>query len=348
MASITRFHISWLLTAALPEAVAGAGKPALSSLPEYASAFDAAPDDGAIWTKPWGTHNLRNKYWSATFTPGYARADGPTAWIKQAPLRRAAGYVPSTAIPNVAVVCDRYLFPSGVGVVITATFEGDVSIADATELHRKLCEDRVLAGSDGTVRSVDRVLSYELRELERDVLGAASAAPEESELTIVTTIAGASASVSTADATALLTQLCYPGQPPGQVKVLAAKPGKFTETLRVAGSSSQASWSPQRSTTAKGMTGLTCYHHNLVHSGLQVSQLLGLVELAGDDPQNAPDRAQQLYKRAVAILGWAYGSKSVYSTPFAAETIDESGLVDRINRFRKRLSGEPAIFRRTV
>ena len=347
MASITRFHVSWMLTAALPEAVSGAASPALSTLPEYASAFNAAPEDGAIWIKPWGTYNLRHKYWAATLSPGYARADGSTAWIKQAPLRRAAGYMPTADIPNVAVRCERYLFPSGVGMAITATFEGELSTDAVVELHRKLCQDNVFAGSDGTARSVDQVLWYELRELERDVLGGASAAPEQSELTTVTTIAGASSSVSTADATSLLTQLCYPGQPPGKVKVLTAKPGKFTETLRVAGSNSQASWSPQRSTTAKGKTGLTCYHHNLVLSGLQVSQLLGLVELGGDDPQNAPDRAQQLYKRAGTILGWAYGSKTVYSTSFAAANIDESGLVDRINTLRKRLSSEPPIFRRS-
>lgn len=107
-----------------------------------------------------------------------------------------------------------------------------------------------------------------------------------------------------------------------------------------------ASWAPKFSTTARGDQGLTCYHHNVVLSTLQTLQLLALVELAADDYARAPARAQELYTRAVAVLGWTYGGRQAYATGFAPAVIDDSGLVERIDAIRHRLLHQGPLHRR--
>jgi hypothetical protein len=344
LASITRFHVSWLLTSALPQIVVGGlGTPRLGSQQDYGVSATAAPTFGSAWLKPWGTYTVRHQYWSTLLGAGYATADPYSAWVKQVPLMKAPGFTPTSDLPDVTVTCDRYLYPSGVGVAVTATFEGEVSIPEATELQRKLVQDPVFKASNLAMRTIGAILADELDLLAEDVLGTPSQGAVQSDrLTLVTTIAGAKGEVSAADATALLNQMCYPGQPPGGTpQVLPARTGNFKETIRVAGENSQASWSPKRSTTPRGTDGLTCYHHNLVLCSLHVTQALNLARFAGDRPFNAPDRAQQLYKLAVSLLGWAYGSSLFYSTAFTRAAVDESGLLDQVNAVRQVYGEEP-------
>ncbi|WP_229992322.1 hypothetical protein [Arthrobacter sp. Bi26] len=350
MASITRFHISWLLTSALREVVIdGLGKPSLSSLTSYTTAFMAAPTTGAEWLKPWGSYETGHKYWAALLGSGYSTAQAYSGWIKQVPLLRSRGFVPTTNRLNVIVTCERYLYPSGVGIAVTATFEGDLTLEAAASLQQQLTQLAVFKASDDKIRTIDMILLHEVQQLEKDVLGSPSSSPVRGlELTTVTTISGATGTTSTEEATALLRQMCYPGQPPGNTLIIANKHGKFAETIRLAGQNTQASWSPKRSTTPKESDGLTCYHHNTVLSALHIAQLLNLAELAGPQPAKEPAHAQQLYTRAGAVLGWAYGGESVYSTYFAPAAIDDSHLVNGINLIRKDLAGHGPIHLRNA
>lgn len=344
MTTITRFHLSWLRTEALPELVSGtAGVPSIGALTNYAKVFEAAPTEGADWVKPWGTYKIRHHYWSELLGSAYARTDAYSAWLKQVPLRREAGFTPTTTVDGVTVTCERYLYPSGIGMAINATSDGEMMLADAAELHRRLCQDDVFVGSDGVHRGIASNLSFEVRTFEELVLGLPSAAPVGDSTRTVTTIAGSTGGISIDDATSVLKQLCYPGQQPGQTTVFAGRSGNFTETIRVAGRDSQVSWSPQRSTTSKGREGLTCYHHNVVLSTLHTEQMLNLVALAGDGFANAPDRHRQLYARAGSVLGWIYGGESAYSTRFSPEIIESSGLVARVNQIRSWLSTKPPL-----
>lgn len=299
MTTITRFHVTMLQTSALPEIVAGeGGQPTLGSLSEYISTFTAAPTEGAAWLKPWGKHTTGHKYWASLLGGQYAkRTESQTsekkaqsAWAKQIPLRRAQGFTPSVqeSLGPVSVTCERYLYPAGVGVEITATFEGAEALKTAEELHSSLSQDAVFIAADGKARRIDSILRHELGQLEKDVLGKPSAAAVSSHPWMVTTIAG-TGGPALGDAVAdVLTRMCYPGQEPGRAKELKPKSGKFSETIRVTGQQALASWAPRCSATYRRSEGLTCYHHNVVLSTLQTLQLLSLVELAAEDYMNAP------------------------------------------------------------
>lgn len=190
MTTISRFHVSVLQASALPEIVAGVGgTPALGSMSDYFSAFAGAPTEGATWLKPWATHTTGHKYWTHLLGGQYATAPAKdetdkdkekrisekalTAWKKQVPLRRIEGFTPSVLeeLPAVTVACERYLYPSGVGVAITATFEGKEQLDKAEDLHRRLTQDPVFIASDGVARKIDSILRFELGQLEQEVLG---------------------------------------------------------------------------------------------------------------------------------------------------------------------------------
>lgn len=341
MTTVTRFHVSWLQTSAVPEFVAGgAGTPSLSELNEYSAAFAAAPAVGAAWMKPWGNYSRGHRYWSNLLGSAYARADTLSAWTKQVPLRRADGYTPGTELSAVIVGCERFLYPSGVGVAITATFDGELPLPGALSLHSELCQGPVFVGSDRVARRIKGILAYVLEELENEVLGNPSSAPVRSQQQTITTIAGSTGKTKTGAATETLKQLCYPGQQPGRTTIFPNRTGNFSGTIRAAGQRSQATWSPIRSATTAERNGLTCYHRNVLLATLHTMQLLNLTELAGDDFASDADRAQQLYRRAGTVLGWLYGGASAYSTRFTPKLIDDSGLRERIDRIRLRLSGD--------
>ena len=359
MTTISRFHVSVLQASALPEIVAGEGIPALGSLSDYISAFAGAPTESATWLKPWGTHTTGHKYWTNLLGGQYAKAPDKdekeriaekalTAWKKQVPLRRIEGFAPSVLeeLSAVTVTCDRFLYPSGVGAAITATFEGTELLDKAEDLHRRLSQDAVFIASDGKARKIDNILLFELNKLEQEVLKTPSSAAVRSPTWMETTIAGAEERATSEGAVDMLTRLCYPGQAPGWAKAFDAKKGKFSETIRVAGEQAMASWAPKFSTTNQGRDGLTCYHHNVVLSTLQTLQLLTLVRLAGGNYRNAPARAQELYARAVAVLGWIYGGRQAYSTCFSPTVIDDSGLVPQVNSIRNRLLHQGPLHRR--
>lgn len=343
MTRVTRFHLTSLMTAALPELITRGFAATQMGAESYAAAFVAAPTQGPTWTKPWGTHVNHHQYWSRMLGSGYMVASSDSAWRKQTPLCNTTGYVPGTTLEGLGVGCERYLYPSGVGIAVTVTVEDDLSLDEVKGLHRRLCQESVFLGSDGKPRSIRSVLSFELERLGESVLGAGSVVlVRDDQPTFVTTIAATSDPAASDDAAAFLTAICCPRQGSGGATVFPAPGGRLGGTIRVAGEDTLASWAPDLSFDERWHESLTCYHHNQVLSALLVASLLDLVDHGGDHPERGSDPAIQLYKQAGALLGWLYGGakSSVYATPFAYAAIVGSGLVDRINHVRAWLPTE--------
>ena len=341
--------LAWVRTRTQPNLLLTAGgSPTLSRQDSYLSAFTDGSDH-AGWRRPWIGDDSYNYYWARNLGQNYRAATANRAWKRQVPLRDATPPVLTTSLDSVSLSCDRFIFPCGTGVVITAEVSGPLDAAGLVGLAARLAGAPVI-GAPGSAEpsALAAVIGDVLDGLEEQVLGAADpgAVGEIKPTTIaaVTATSGwPSAPVVQADPVhRLLEGLCRMTAAPlsGSVGDLASAlvdaARDHPDTVRLCVGAGRAVWSPDQSATPDGSRKLNCYHQNLVMASLQCQVLLDAVQWAAAQPGGSfSEDVKILLRPVVNVLGLLYGKvDDMYASNFVRRQIDSSGLVPDIGNLR--------------
>lgn len=356
MTTIQRFLTSWVATSALPRMILRAeGSPRVAYSSDYEQEFRRADAGTGTWQKPWVNDHSYSNFWKHSVGDDYRHKSGWRAWDAQVPLRHSNAITAQTGVPGITVTVDRLLYPTGVGVVITALYEGDpISELQAKRIPHALEEEPIFRTRSGEGPGVPlrRFVADLLTDLQREVLGDVDPdATTDDRPTKITTITrtiepallkdGATApETDRTAAVAFLMGLC--GIEGSTAVAAGRKLGQTTawaDTLRVRGRGAQATWSPVLSGNKRGSKLLSCYHRNQVFAALQLGSLLNAVSaVAESGVGSAPELSRELIRTRLLLLGRIYGgAKNAYISEFSYRTIKESDLVETINELRDEL-----------
>lgn len=352
MATLDSIVVSWSRTRVQPLRVtAGVGHPSLGTEPAYRSAWDEALP-GTPWQKPWFDEATYSNFWARELGGAYRVASGHKAWTTHTPLRRRTPPTLTCTLPDVALTCAQYLYPTGSGVLVTAEITGSREPAALLELVAQLSTAHVVSVDGRPPTAMAAVIGGLLDDVDRVVLPAPDPdVVDEPRLRTVATVThapGWDAAVieSGGPVHRLLAGLCLLSAAPltGAVAPLEELQVKepnanFPDTVRVATGTGQAVWSPIESAQPAPSTRLRCYHRNLALASMHTAVLLGTARWATQVPvATLPADARAALRAVLGILGRKYGkSDGVYATRLGRRQIDGSELVPSISSLRLQL-----------
>ncbi|SDC01743.1 hypothetical protein GA0111570_11442 [Raineyella antarctica] len=340
MGTIESIVVSWSLARAQPSRFTrGAGSPDLSNEASYRSAWTDASAGGGDWRPPWASDRAYSNFWKWEVGGSYESVSPHGAWQHQVPLRREPTIVLESTVAGAELGCAQFLYPTGTGVMVTAVITGDHT---APLLLASLAELTANVRVQGGARSMNGVLDMLLDDAEVNCLGQPD--PSGSEEKRARTVAVVTKAKDWDSPTPqagdevhrLLASLCLMSAAPLtgtlaplESMVVGPPTTRFADTVRVALGSGQAIWSLYQPAEK-----LACYEHNLALASMQTSVLLETVRWLSDSAPLEALRAESV-RLALQTLGRKYGAAdSVYSSDFVRRQIDDSHLVDQINRLR--------------
>lgn len=341
--------ISWLRTRALPRQIVTADGPyGLGRQAGYFAKFTAA-DEHMAWRRPWIGDESYSYFWARNLGQNYRMSSADKAWKRQVPLREAAPPTLSTTESGVAVRCDRFAYPTGVGVVVTADLAGPLDAADLLELAASLNGNKIMAvAGSAQPKTMTAMLGDLLDGAERAVLSDTdpNAVGDLKPTTVATVTATTDwpwAPVVQADAVhRLLEGLCRLNVTPlassvGDLKTASLnEAGSYPGTSRFAVARGRAIWSPNQSCTLDGAHRLGCYHQNQTLATLQAGVLLDTTRwVSGQQVPGLGEDVKGLLRPVVNVLGLLYGKVGdMYASAFIRRQINDSDLVPLIGDLR--------------
>jgi hypothetical protein len=349
MSTIDGISISWVRTRAVPAQIiqlqVGDG---LTSRQRYLTHF-ATAGQWEAWRQPWIGDESFSYFWSRSFGPNYRMTAADKAWRRQVPLREAVPPVLTTAQRGVTLTADRFVFPSGVGVVIRADLTGQLTPEGALEIVAALANSQVVnAAGFPAPRAIAAVFGDLLDGAEQiSVEGGDPNAVENNQPMTIATITATSdwpvGPVAAGDGNhRLLEGLCRLSKAPltGTIhpleECLLDEADSHPGTTRYVLGRAVATMSPDQSSTPDGTDRLSCYHSNLTLAALHASVLLDIVQWATTVPFAGLNQStRESLIATVNILGLLYGKvPDMYTSAFVRKLIADSGLVPAIGQLR--------------
>ena len=353
MSTIKRLRVGWTVARSFPEQMSGdAGTPQISTWKGYRETFttagEATQENG--WRHPWFGQDSYSTVWGTTFGPKYwLTVRAGAAWDELlVPLMRPGARALKTAVDGVVMSYREYLSATGVAVVVSAEFTGELDAGKALKLVRRLRTDAVHQVDAEPARAINAVLTALIDTAQANVFGTTTVTTHESARTTVLTITestGWAPSARNADLSArrvlygLATRSAtIPTSIPAEAAgaFLTARTA-FPRTIRVFLGDVRATVSTIPSPDDESVEDLECYHQNQVLAALQVSILLAAVAAMGSPPLHDTTSDQDVvFRNVVRLLGPIYGQGSkIYSTDFDRRQIDASGLIEVVEDIRE-------------
>jgi hypothetical protein len=352
MGTLDGVSISWVRTRVQPERVRlSAGSPALSPPWRYVEVFQAAGEANA-WRQPWIGDESFSNYWALGLGDSYRRATADKAWKRQVPLRKATPPTLTTTLPGVGLRCDQYIFPTGIGVLVTAEISGTFDAPGLMTVVSQLGSKGVITVAGSAPKPMSAVVGGMLDAVEREVLGhndqdSVGGLRLETLATVTaTTDCPADPLVQADPVHRLLFGLCQLSAAPlaGNIgdlnQALVEEASYYSGTTRVDLGAGRAVWSPGQSSSLDGVHKLQCYHQNLSLVTMQTDVLLHTVKWASHLAGSLlTDDVKAVLRPVVNVLGLLYGKvDDIYTSALVRRQIDRSGLVAAISDFRIRLA----------
>jgi hypothetical protein len=312
---------------------------------------------------PW-RHTGKHFFWTY-YLGGRRRAEvsGAPAWKALVPFRAAQpARVQANWWPG-RLWSEAYFYPFGMALVVSAHFEGDLTLDDwlakVFELRRSGRLQLEPAGGEAEVMSLDMLADRGLAALREAALGTEARAGARPVLpfSVVTVVRGAGAdpTLSPDDGGEIQRALealvrwsptyAYDQLPPLDERRLTIRRGPAGHLL-YGHDRGRATWFPAHFLRpASQGSSLGCYHRNLTYLSLQVESLGELARQCARDLEagrafSAHQRA--CAQRAAALLGLLYaGHRDTYRSWSPRPHLDQNELVPDVNRVRAFFTMEP-------